>query len=106
MLFAGTLFQSFWKAYLIAALTIYVINYPFDSLETLLQTNLNILTQPGTYYEDSFRLAESGPWKEAWEKKMQPLIHTYPKMYYDIAELSATGSFAWYDNKMSAYNTE
>ena len=30
MLFAGTLFQSFWKAYLIAALTIYVINYPFD----------------------------------------------------------------------------
>ena len=81
MMFGAVLYWH-WEAMLISYLATRVITLPFDGIETLLaQSDFNIALNPGTSYEDSFKISTDPVWQAAWIGRIQPYLEEYIPMF-------------------------
>ena len=81
MIFGAVLYWH-WEAMLISYLATRVITLPFNGIETLLsQSDFNIALNPGTSYEDSFKISTDPVWQAAWIGRIQPYLEEYIPMF-------------------------
>jgi hypothetical protein len=67
-----------WVAMIISYLSTQVIVLPFHSIAEMVKTNdYRLYIEPGTYYEDSFKLSTDPDWKKAWAEKIEPFLEEY-----------------------------
>lgn len=81
MIFGAVLYWH-WEAMLISYLATRVITLPFNGIETLLsQSDFNIALNPGTSYEDAFKISIDPVWQAAWIGRIQPYLEEYIPMF-------------------------
>ncbi len=72
----------------------------FSIPELLSSTDMKIVLNPGTSFEDAFKFSQDPVWQEAWQTRIQPFIHTYSKDLL-VDRIMSEPDFALYDNFFS-----
>ena len=94
MIFGAVLYLH-WEAMLISYLATRVITLPFNGIETLLaQSDFKIALNPGTSYEDSFKISTDPVWQAAWTGRIQPYLEEYIPMFGENNTLNFYMTFA------------
>ena len=97
-----------WEAMLISYLATRVTVLPFYTLTGLLKTSdFRIALNPGSSYEDAFKLSKDPTWQEAWINRIQPYLDDYRNessrmINFPLKEAKT----ALYDNYFSARYTQ
>eukprot|EP00095_Tigriopus_kingsejongensis_P000205 maker-scaffold41_size498431-snap-gene-3.27 protein:Tk00205 transcript:maker-scaffold41_size498431-snap-gene-3.27-mRNA-1 annotation:"hypothetical protein L798_01404" len=70
ILLGGCFVHFHWKAALVSALTVELVNYPFQSLEGLLASDYKLTFYPNGFSMNNFKQAEAGLFRDIWEKNV------------------------------------
>ena len=92
-----------WEAMLISYLSTRVIVLPFDGIKTLLDnSDFKIALNPGSSYEDAFKLATDPVWQDAWKFRIKPNLDDYKGQGANMIQFPMKdASIALYDNFFS-----
>ncbi len=102
-MFGCILIYWHWEAMLISYLATRVIVLPFQGIKSLLdQSAFRIALNPGTSYEDAFKLSKDPVWQEAWNTRIKDNLEEY-KPYRGVffPMMETDPEIAIYDNYYS-----
>jgi hypothetical protein len=100
LLVGGTFIYWHWEAMLISFLATRVITLPFTSIKELLdKSDFLIAVNPGTSYEDAFKLSTDPLWQDAWQNRIRDYLDDYNHLIDGLIQIPRDNpSIALYDN--------
>ncbi len=104
LVLAGNMIYNHWEGMLISYLATRVIVLPFNSIKGLLDfSTFRIALNPGTSFEDAFKLSTDEVWQEAWNERIKMHLDEYrPYRGQTLPLITNDFSTALYDNFYSA----